>query len=79
LRHRQRMVVLHKLRGDPMFRQRARAVAFGEKSTVIAEAGGGDDENARERGLFYLHGNECDPFVINYEKQYAKMNYSFAT
>ena len=56
LRHRQRMVVLHELGGNPMFRQRARAVAFREEPTVIAEAGRGDYEDNRQWRLLNFDG-----------------------
>ena len=46
---RKRMVVLHKLKVDPVFCKRRPAVGFGEKSAMVAKAARGQKENAREK------------------------------
>jgi hypothetical protein len=50
---------LHELRGDTVLGEGRDAIAFGEETTVIAEAGGGDNYDARERGLFNFEVQAC--------------------
>ena len=55
LGHGQGVIVLQELCGDTVLGEGLGAVAFREKAAVIANAGGGDHDDAGERGLLDFH------------------------
>ena len=62
--HGQGVIILDELRGDTVFGEGFGAVAFGEESAVIAEAGGGDYDDAGERGLFEFKGQAIRLIIV---------------
>ena len=53
--HRQRMIVLDEGNGDAVLGQGLGAIAFREKTTMIAKTGRRYQHQTRQRGMFNLH------------------------